>query len=145
MRRLPRVFFGLGTELIERGRYPEAERNLRDALALQRRLFPGPNEDTARTLQKLGWVVYQRDVKTRRSPWSKARWSCNVQSSRGGAQPYPDFAASLNALGSMLYDKGDYDQSVRLLQESMAMNRRLLGEKDPEIATSLNNIANVLQ
>jgi len=138
---LAKSLFGLGTELIERGRYPEAERNLRDALALQRRLFPGPNEDTARTLQKLGWVVYQRDV-NEAIPLVES--AVAMHRALWGAQPYPDFAASLNDLGLMLYDKGDYDQSVRLLQESMAMNRRLLGEKHPEIATSLNNIANVL-
>ncbi|HXR93691.1 MAG TPA: tetratricopeptide repeat protein, partial [Steroidobacteraceae bacterium] len=59
--------------------------------------------------------------------------------------PYPDFAASLNDLGLMLYyDKGDYDRAEQLLLESMAMKRKLLGDKHPEIATSLSNIADVL-
>ena len=66
----------------------------------------------------------------------------------GGVQPYPDFAAACSTIWASMHLRtwGDYDQSVTCsLQESMAMNRRLLGEKHPEeIATSLNNIANVL-
>ena len=138
---LAKSLFGLGTELIERGRYPEAERSLRDALALQQGLFADANEDTARTLQVLARAVNQRDLN---EAIPMAQSAVAMQRALWGAQPHPDFAAGLNDLGLMLYDKGDYEQSVRLLQESMAMNRRLLGEKHPEIATSLNNIANVL-
>ena len=39
---LAKSLFGLGTELIERGRYPEAERNLRDALGTAAATLPGP-------------------------------------------------------------------------------------------------------
>jgi serine/threonine-protein kinase len=138
---LAKSLFGLGTEQIERGHYPEAERSLRDALALQQRLYTGANEDTARTLQVLARAVNERDVNEaipliqRAVAMHRALW---------GAQPYPDFADALNDLGLMLYDTGDYDHSERLLWESLAMKRRLLGEKHPEIATSLNNIANVM-
>ena len=138
---LAKSLFGLGAELVERGHYPEAERTLHDALALQQRIFPGANPDTARTLQVLARAVDQRDLN---EAIPLAQSAVAMHRALWGAQPHPDFAAALNDLGLMLYDKGDYGQSVRLLQESMAMNRRLLGEKHPEIATSLNNIASVL-
>jgi tetratricopeptide (TPR) repeat protein len=138
---LAKSLFGQGTELIERGDYPGAERNLREALALQERLFPGANEDTARTLQVLARAVNQRDLNEAIPLVEKA---VAMQRTLWGSQPYPDFSAALNDLGLMLYDKGDYDQSVALLQESLAMNRRLLGDKHPDLAVSLNNIGTVL-
>jgi tetratricopeptide (TPR) repeat protein len=138
---LAKTLFGLGTEQISRGQYADAERNLRDALTLQQRLFPGPNEDTARTLQVLGRAVNQRDL-NEAIPLVESALA--MHRALWGSQPHPDFAFTLNDLGLMLYDKGEYDRSEQLLRESMAMNRLLLGDKHPEIATSLNNIASVL-
>jgi tetratricopeptide (TPR) repeat protein len=54
---LARSYLGLGSELADRGRLAEAERRLREALAVERKHSPGANEDTARTLQALGKVV----------------------------------------------------------------------------------------
>lgn len=138
---LAKSLYGLGAELIERGDFPGAEQQLRQALAIQQRLVPGADENTARTLQKLAWAVDQRDLN---QAIPLAQQAVDMDRTLWGSQPYPDFAAALNDLGLMIYDKGDYDQSVRLLQESMAMNRKLLGDKHPEIAVSLNNIASVL-
>ena len=138
---LAQSLYGLGAELIERGDYAGAERQLREALTLQQRLYPGPNEDTARTLQKLAWAVDQRDLS---EALPLAEQAVAMHRKLWGPQPYPDFAAAMSDLGLMLYDKGDYDQAVRLLQDSMRMYRALLGDKNPEIAVLLNNIANVL-
>ena len=138
---LAKAFFGLGSEQIEVGHYPDAEQSLRAALALQQRLFPGPNENTARTLQVLARAVDQRDSGEAVDLVQKA---VDMHRALWGTQPYPDFAAALNDLGLMLYDKGDYDKSEQLLRQSLAMKRQLLGDAHPEIATSLNNIANVL-
>jgi len=138
---LAKSLFGLGTEQIERGHYADAERSLRDALAIQQRLFRGAHEDTARTLQVLARAVNQRELN---EAIPLVQSAVDMHRELWGSQPHPDFAAALNDLGLMLYDKGDYDRSERLLQEALAMNRRLLGTKHPEIATSLNNIANVM-
>lgn len=137
-----KTLFGLGSEQIERGRNAEAERTLRAALAIQQRVTPGPNADTARTLQLLARAVEERDSDEAIALLEKA---VAMHRALWGTQPYPDFAASLNDLGLMLYyDKGDYDRAEQLLLESMAMKRKLLGDKHPEIATSLSNIADVL-
>src|SRR5262249_49343846 len=117
---LARSLFGLGTELIGRGDYSGAERNLREALALQQRLFPGANEETARTLQVLARAVNKRDLN---EAIPLVQSAVAMQRALWSSQPYPDFADALNDFGLMLYDKGDYDQSVRLLQESLAMRR----------------------
>jgi tetratricopeptide (TPR) repeat protein len=141
-RMLARSLFGMGQELIEEGNYPQAERNLREALTLQRKLFQGPNEDQARTLQVLGRAVSERDAS---QAIPLVREALDMHRTLWGRQPYPDYADTLNDLGLLLYDKGDYESSERLLRESLAMKQKLLGEKHPEIATSLNNLAEVLQ
>lgn len=139
---LAKTLFGLGSEQIERGDNAAAERTLRSALAIQQRLTPGPNADTARTLQLLGRAVEERNSDEAIALLEKA---VAMHRALWGTQPYPDFAASLNDLGLMLYyDNSDYDHAEQLLLESMAMKRKLLGDKHPEIATSLSNIADVL-
>ena len=61
-----------------------------------------------------------------------------------GSEPYPDYAAAVNDLGLLLRDQGEYDESERLLRESLAMERRLVGDKHPGMALALNNLALVL-
>lgn len=137
-----KTLFGLGSEQIERGRNADAERTLRSALAIQQRITPGPNADTARTLQLLARAVEERNSDEAIALLEKA---VAMHRALWGTQPYPDFAASLNDLGLMLYyDNSDYDRAEQLLRESLAMKRKLLGDKHPEIATSLSNIADVL-
>ncbi len=67
-----------------------------------------------------------------------------MQRALWGNQPYPDYADALNDLGLLLRSKSEYAESERLLRESLAMQRRLLGDKHPHIASSLNNLALVL-
>jgi tetratricopeptide (TPR) repeat protein len=133
--------YGLGNELENSGRSADAERSLREALTLQQHIFKGASEDTARTLQVLAWAIGERDLNEAIPMMQQA---VAMQRSLWGAEPYPDYAAALNDLGLMLRDQGDYDQSEKLLQESLAMKRRLLGEKHPELALALNNLALVL-
>jgi tetratricopeptide (TPR) repeat protein len=138
---LARSLFGLGSELGAQGHSAEAERSLRDALALQKRLFPGANEDTARTLDALGWTINERDLNEAIPLLQDA---VAMQRALWGNQPYPDYADALNDLGLLLRSKSEYTESERLLRESLAMQRRLLGDKHPNIASALNNVALVL-
>jgi tetratricopeptide (TPR) repeat protein len=134
---LGRALFGLGSEQANAGQYADAERTLRDALALQQRLFNGANADTARTLEELARAVQEHDLNEAIPLMESA---VAMQRKLWGAEPYPDYADALNDLGLLLRDQGDYDQSEKLLQESLAMYRRLLGDKHPYVATALNNL-----
>ena len=49
--------------------------------------------------------------------------------------------AILNQAGLYLHDQGRYRDAESLLQEVLAMRKRLLGDAHPEVATSLNNLA----
>jgi tetratricopeptide (TPR) repeat protein len=138
---LARSLFGRGQELGAQGRSAEAERSFRYALALQKRLFPGPNVDTARTLDELAWTINERDLNEAVPMLQSA---VAMQRALWGNQPYPDYANELNDLGLLLRSKSEYTESERLLRESMAMQRRLLGDNHPNIAIGLNNLALVL-
>jgi tetratricopeptide (TPR) repeat protein len=139
---LGRSLYGLGNEQEDAGQSANAERTLRDALALQQRLFKGPSTDTARTLQVLAWAVRERDLNAAIPLMQQA---VAMDRALWGAEPYPEYADALNDLGLLLRDKGDYKESEQLLRESLAMKRRLLGDKHPEVALSLQNLALVLQ
>lgn len=139
---LARSYLGLGSELADRGRLPEAERRLREALALERAHAPGANEDTARTLQALGKVVDRLGHLREALPLMQE--AVAMQRTLWGTQPYPDYADAINDLGLLQLEQGDYRQSEQLFRESIAMKRRLLGDKHPEIATGLNNLGLVL-
>jgi tetratricopeptide (TPR) repeat protein len=139
---LARSLFGLGFELDAQGRSGEAERSLREALELQTRLFPGANEDTARTLDTLAWTINERGDLNEAVPLLQS--AVAMQRALWGNQPYPDYADALNDLGLLLRSKSEYTESERLLRESLAMQRRLLGDKHPHLGNSLNNLALVL-
>jgi len=139
---LARSYLGLGSELADRGRLPEAERRLHQALALERAHTPGANEDTARTLQALGKVVDRLGHLREALPLMQE--AVAMQRTLWGTQPYPDYADAINDLGLLQLEQGDYRQSEQLFRESIAMKRRLLGDKHPEIATGLNNLGLVL-
>jgi tetratricopeptide (TPR) repeat protein len=145
--------YGLGNEQENAGQFADAERTLRDALTLQQRLYTDTSvdcqgsqghakADIARTMQVLAWAIRERDL-NEAVPLMKS--AVAIQRSVWGAEPYPDYADALNDLGLLLRYQGDYDGSEQLLRESLAMYRRLLGDKHPEIATSLHNLALVLE
>jgi tetratricopeptide (TPR) repeat protein len=139
---LGRSLFGLGNALAEQGRFPEAEASLRKALGLQRQIFKGANEETARTLDALAWAVRERDLSEALPLMQEA---VAMQRTLWGVQPYPDYADALNNLGNLYRESGDYEQSEKLLREALGMMRRLLGEKHPELAQVLSNLAVVQQ
>ena len=147
---LAKSLFGLGDELAKSGRSADAEVILGQALALQTRLIRGADSDTARTLkadtaktlQTLAWAIRERDLNAAIPVMQSA---VAMHRTLWGTEPYPDYADALNDMGLLLRYAGDYNGSERLLRESMAMYRRLLGDKHAEVATSLQNLALVLQ
>jgi tetratricopeptide (TPR) repeat protein len=140
---LAKSLYGLGIVLAWQGHYQEAERNLRSALDLQRRLYGKAHGDIARTLQNLAKVLDQAGNLNAAIPLMQS--AVAMQRGLHGDTPHPDLAEEINDLGLLMQEKGDYGASEKLVLESIAMKRRLLGAKHPEIAMGLNNLAYVLQ
>ena len=135
--------YGLGIVLDRQGRYKDAERSYRDALALQQQLYGRTHGDIARTLKEFAQAMNDDgDLKSAIAMMQKA---VAMQRTLRGAAPHPDLADAINDLGQLLEDNGDYDQAENLYLESIAMDRRLYGDKHVKIADGLNNLAGVLQ
>jgi len=131
--------YGLGVVLGYEGRYAEARASLSEALAQQRKMYGDINEDTAATLKELADAVDQDgDLKNAIPLMQRA---VAVQRKLRGATPHPALAEAINDLASMLEDNNQYDQAEPLFNESLAMMRRLYGNKHPYIATALTNLA----
>ncbi len=139
---LARSLQGIGTVLARQGHYADAERNLRQALALQRRLGGDVRADIARTLQELANVVDQGGDLNAAMPLMQEAES--MQRRLHGQEPDPDLAGAISDLGQLHYENGNFDSALRQFRESLAMKRRLLGDKHPEIAAGLSNLAAVL-
>ena len=147
---LAKSLFGLGDELAKSGRSTDAEAALGQALALQTRLIRDADADVARTLkadsaktlQTLAWAIQERDLNAAIPVMQSA---VAMHRTLWGTEPHPDYADALNDMGLLLRYKGDYEESEQLLRESLAMYRRLLGDKHPEVAMSLHNLAQVLE
>ena len=57
----------------------------------------------------------------------------------------PTTATSISNLGSVLYLQGRYPAAEAAYRRALVMREKLLGAEHPDVATSLNNLANVLQ
>jgi tetratricopeptide (TPR) repeat protein len=140
---LSNSLYGLGTLLSQDGRFAEAEKNLRQALKLQQQLYGVSDPAIARTLKDLARAV--ADGGDLNSAIPLMQRAVAMQRELRGNEPHPDLAEVLNDMGLLLDESGDPDGSAKFYRESLAMNRRLLGDKHPEIANGLENIALSLQ
>lgn len=51
----------------------------------------------------------------------------------------------LNDRGNLYYDRGEFAASEAALRGAVALKRRILGERHPDVSTSLSNLAQTLQ
>jgi tetratricopeptide (TPR) repeat protein len=134
--------YGFGVLLARQGRYEDAKKNLREALARQQTLYGAVHPDIARTLKDLAQAVADGDDPNAALPLMQN--AVAMQRQLHGNEPHPDLAEALNDLASLHDLLGNYDESEKLFLESLAMKRRLFGDKHPEIANALENLASVL-
>ena len=140
---LANSLYGLGWVLGQAGHSPEAEQNLRAALKVQQSLYGASDPTIARTLKVLAAAV--ADGGDLKSAIPLMQRAVAMQRQLRGNDPHPDLAEVLNDMGMLLWRSGDLDGAEKFYRESLAMNRRLLGEKHPEIANGLENVAMSLQ
>jgi tetratricopeptide (TPR) repeat protein len=135
--------YGLGTLLTKEGRYKDAEDTLREALTLQKALYGATHPAVARTLKDLARAIDDGGNLTAAIPLMEQ--AVSMQRALRGTEPHPDLAEVLNDMGLLLYEKGDSSGAEKFYRESLAMNRRLLGDKHPEIANGIENVAMTVQ
>jgi tetratricopeptide (TPR) repeat protein len=135
--------YGFGVLLARQGRYEEAQKSLRDALARQQAIYGAVHPDVARTLKDLAQAIADGGDTNAALPLMQR--AVALQRQLRGNEPHPDLAEAINDLALLYETRGDYDQSEKSYRESIAMKRRLYGDKHPEIASTLSNLASALQ
>lgn len=55
---------------------------------------------------------------------------------------HPDFGNSLNNIGSVYLQKGNYDKALEYYLKSLVIRKTVLGETHPDYAASFYNIGN---
>jgi len=128
----------LGAVLAQEGRYPDADRSLREALASQHRLGLDSSDEAARTLQDLAKVVEASGDLDKAIPLMER--AVSLHRSLHGTDPYPAYAEAVNDLGYLKEQQGDHRAAQALFLEALGMKRRLFGEKHPEVAAGLANL-----
>ena len=134
---------GLGTLLELEGRYADAEQTLREALKLQQALYGANDQGVARTLKDLALTMSRGGNPSAAIPLMQRALA--VQRQLSGNEPHPDLAEVLNDMGLVFDLNGDLDNAEKFYRESLAMYRRLLGDKHPYVATELENVAYTVQ
>ena len=130
--------YGLGVVLAAEGRGTDAQATLNEALTQQRTLYGETNDATARTLKELASVVDENgDLKAAIPLMEEA---VAVQRGLRGTTPHPALAEAISDLAVLREENDQHDQAEALFLESLAMQRRLYGEKHANIAMELNNL-----
>jgi non-specific serine/threonine protein kinase/serine/threonine-protein kinase len=133
-RRLPAMLNSLGGFLFRQGRLDEAE-------SVLERARDGARETdstvAASTLNSLAAVRHQRgDL-----PGAEALYRESLEQMRartdGDAHDQPHV---LSGIGRVLMDQGRYDEAAPIVEEMLAMQRRLHGDAHPGLVTGLNNL-----
>lgn len=120
----------LGQILVERGRYDDAERHYRAALAAFREATYAYEE--AQTLLRLGEVAYSRDEYDRADEWyERALERTRELGDRRGQ------ADALNNLASIPFRRGEYDRARQLYERSLDIKTNL-GDRHGEAKTLYN-------
>jgi tetratricopeptide (TPR) repeat protein len=141
--KLANSLYGLGTLLAKQGRYADAEENLRETLKRQYALYGETHPAVGRTLKDLARAIADGGDLNKAIPLMQR--SVAMQRALRGSEPHPDLAEVLNDMGVLLWQQGDGVGAEKFYRESLAMNRRLLGDKHPEIANGLENVAMTVQ
>ena len=56
---------------------------------------------------------------------------------------HPDYAVSLNNIGSLFESMGRYEEALNYLQQCLMIQEKIMGKTHPDYVTSLNNIGGI--
>ena len=129
----------------ERGDYDSAQARYEEVLEIRRTLDGPESVEAAKVLSSLGVIRSRRgDFEEALPLFADALEIFRaVPSEELSEDARDDYANALNNMGMTLVQKGDLEDGEPYLAEALAMNRSLLPDNHPTIATNLNNLATV--
>jgi serine/threonine protein kinase/Tfp pilus assembly protein PilF len=129
----------VGRTYLGLGRYEEAQAVLGRALEMRRRTLGTTHPEVAESLASLGSVMFSMGRYAEAEPLFRQGLEINRVLHHGD---HLAVAEALNDVAMTLQRKNrDYKGARPLLEESVAIRTRLLGERHPDIAQGLNNLA----
>jgi eukaryotic-like serine/threonine-protein kinase len=140
----------LGVAYRSLGQFEKAAPLLREALALRRRTLGDEHVQVAESLHNLASL--ERDLEYPAEAERLMRQALAIQR-RAFPQGHRDLARGLNNFASLLREKADAAgkaggpllvEAEAVAREGLAMKLRLFGEKNAEVAFSLNTLAAIL-
>ncbi|HSM36079.1 MAG TPA: serine/threonine-protein kinase [Longimicrobiales bacterium] len=126
--------------LHEQGEVQEAEALARDAVAVARTIFGPRTPELAERLGDLGAMLNANSKSEEAAALHREALAIHRSLADSAA-----IAADLNALGLALDRLGEYDEALRIMEESLQIRRAFFGERHTEVALSLLDYASVLQ
>jgi tetratricopeptide (TPR) repeat protein len=108
---------GLGVVLRDGGNYEQADKVLREALALRRQALPGDDPDTIQSIFDLGWLLKEAKHFTEAETLLREAYEGNV---RVFGPDHPRTIGSQHILGIILRDLAKYDVAEPLCRELYA-------------------------
>src|SRR5580704_312047 len=126
----------LGLLRDDQAQLPEAERTVREGLAMSKRHLPPNHPAVAKATAALGKVLedrgsYDEAIKTLDE-------AVRLQSTKGAATP--ELAVSLFELANTHFYAGHYDVSESINERLLPMYRQVYGERHPRVADVLINL-----
>jgi len=124
----------------QRGRLPEAEADLRQALAVHEKLPPDNDVELSHTLNNLALILQIKgDIAQAEEDSRRA-----IAISRKYPAQFAQTLTMMSNLGSILFDERRIGEAESLLRDVLSQRRRVLGEKHPQVAISMTRLARVL-
>lgn len=129
----------LGDTERQLGHLQDAEKNLREALAIQAALLPADDIRIAQSRNNLGLVVQGQGKWAEAEPFFRAALTARFA---GNEAQRLTFASNL---GGALTLVARYEEAETVLRDVMARRRRLLGESHPQVIRIMQRLATLLQ
>ncbi|MBI3400890.1 MAG: serine/threonine protein kinase [Acidobacteria bacterium] len=120
------------------GLYPEAQRQLERALALQSRVLGAEHLDRLSTMNNLGEVYWSQGDYARAKPLFAGTLEARR---RVLGDAHPDTLTTMNDLAALYWSQGQYADAEPLYMKALEGMRRALGEEHPDTLGTMNNLA----
>jgi len=128
----------MGWTYLDLGSYPEARKQLQQALDLRRRVLGAEDAKTLKTMTSIGRVAFQQGKYAEAEALQSQ--ALDAQSRVLGPE-HPDTLASMNSLAVVYEEEGKYAQAEGLDTQILEIQKRVLGPEHPDTLRSMSSLA----
>lgn len=114
-----------------------AERYAHEALTVAEALLPPTDLFIADTLGSLGQLAQKRGDRAK----ARTLYERSIASYEGAERQGPEFAHPLRYLASLSREEGAIEEAVNLYERALAVKRKHLGDRHPEVAEFWHELA----